>query len=397
MKFKDYGSLRNLLFSDYKYIFSLGSFCYTRMLLNAMGLDQFAGPFDWSASYDHNKNGIGGICGKIDRIFLSPERVFVKDKLLECKVDNSTLPNQTHKCYVNLDNGFEYLHDFYKSMDDCGFENELLEVNEKYERRFKRMQECIVKQDKVLFVYIYEGERINLTNGKLVYEFGNSDFPLSSVLTRIEKLNTDYPNVHFLLLLSDKSFEKMQHVCQKKGLDIYGGPSYFTLMNNLRVEPQVLSAFYDFGNLKLVSHHSFLSYDSYFGKIGLLGFCKPEEFGVWTQGDYSIIAINSEDEFSMIVLNAFPFLCIEKEEVNFDVYVDDTFVRSFTHKLQKGKEKDDLLLGRKLYLLKLDRSYRTCNLSIRFKEPVCSPSSYNYNMDKRKIGLCLTSIYLLSD
>lgn len=397
VKYKDFSSLRNLLFSDYKYIFSLGSFCYTRMLLNIMGLEQFTGPFDWSASYDHNKNGVGGICGKIDRIFLSPERVFVKDKLLECKVDSFFLPNQTHKCYVNLDNGFEYLHDFYKSLDDSDFDTELLENNKKYERRFKRLQECILKQDKILFVYIYEGERISIRNGNIVYEFGNSNFPLSSVITRIENFKTDYPNVHFLLLISDKSFDKTQHVYEKNGLDIYGIPSGLTINKSLKVEPHILSAFYDFANLKLRYYHSFVSNVSNFGRIGLVGFCNPENCGVWTNGEYSLLTINSYYEFSIIVLDAFPFLCIGKEEVNFDVYVGDTFVKSFSYKLKKSGQQSDLLSYRKFHLIKLHKSCSTCVLGIRFKEPVNSPASYHFNNDKRNIGLCLRFIYLLSD
>lgn len=391
----NYSSLRSLLFGEYSKVISLGSFCFTRMFLNRMGLEQWTGPFDWSASFDHEMNGVGGVCGKIKQI-LSEENVFNSDKLVQCSVSPSVLPNQIHKCYANTSNGCDYLHDFHHNKSDPEFETEVSELNVKYSRRFNRLRECLKSGEKVLFLYIYEGERVSRLNGKIEYHFGNADFPFSQAIKTISELRRHFPNTHFLLLVSDPSLSDTIILEKTEGYTIYGIPNHFSLLNNHYSEKYVLSALCDFGHIRYIKRNSVI--ENSFTDCNLLGFCEKEFFGVWTNGDVSYINLRSSVSFDLVLLDCFPFLCKQKTNFSFGVFVNDICVCNIEINSQNSKfSVGDLLENTRFYLIKLPQKYYETTLKICFNETCKSPYEYGLSNDCRHIGLCIRSISLLSD
>lgn len=396
MKYKS--NIVSYLFHNYDMFVSLGEFCFTRMILNNLGLDQYTCPFDWSASFDCNKNGIGGIIGKID--FLdnyANQDIFSYDQLVECKISSKVLPNQIHVPYLNFYNGFEYLHDFKFHKDDPIFYQSLAENNLKYKNRFSRLKKCLENNDKIMFIYVYEGARINVIDKTINYTFGHANFPLFNVIKRINEFTTKYKNTFFLLLLSDPSINDQSVLFIKEhNYEVFGIPSNFTLMSSDSY--YILDVFFKSSGKRIVNKLSFVNNLS--KKVSCLGFSKTESFGTWTSNKLCIIKIQSDEPFNSLLIEFFPFIIENSGILSFSVSVDNivkkTFNISFSDlDLKKNKNGmfDFLTANQYEFIDNLNYS-KECVITIIFKE-LSSPQKLNYNLDPRELGICVRNIYLI--
>ena len=123
-------------------IYSLGLDCACAKYLIKFGLRSCSGPFDWLSGANFSTrmnlilNDFSGFFEKDEIKLLTPS----KDKTMNFRTDD----------YHNIAKGFAYYHDFRSGIP---FDEEYLNVKQKYDRRIKRFLRNINEKKKVLLVY----------------------------------------------------------------------------------------------------------------------------------------------------------------------------------------------------------------------------------------------------
>lgn len=132
----------------YSVMFSFGYACSTAMFLDNQGLRKFSGPFDWIAGTSFQDR-----CN----LFLNKFENFIKKEDL---VPTGEIKGgfEHRKLYRNISNGILHVHDFNV---DKNFDDEYPLVEEKYNRRIKRLLDKIEKSEKTLLVYMEYQENNN--------------------------------------------------------------------------------------------------------------------------------------------------------------------------------------------------------------------------------------------
>lgn len=132
----------------YGVIFSFGYACSTAMFLDNQFLRKFSCPFDWIAGTSFKER-----CN----IFLNKFSNFIRKEDLT-PTGEIKGGFEHRKLYRNISNGILHVHDFNV---DKNFDDEYPLVEEKYNRRIKRLLDKIEKSEKTLLVYMEYQENDN--------------------------------------------------------------------------------------------------------------------------------------------------------------------------------------------------------------------------------------------
>ncbi|MCL2749157.1 MAG: papain-like cysteine peptidase [Alphaproteobacteria bacterium] len=133
-------NLHDLLRKKIKYdlIFSLGEACFVPDCLKINNLRKYSGPFDWM---------YGSTFQKRMEIFIN--RFYGYFDKADLKYDKLN-PDNSKAIYINQRTGLVYNHDFDP---DVPFDIEYKNINEKYQRRIKRIFDILKNGGQVLVVY----------------------------------------------------------------------------------------------------------------------------------------------------------------------------------------------------------------------------------------------------
>lgn len=132
---------------------SLGQYCTTSTALRRCKLQQQSMPFDWSAGILEDVCGKGGLEGKINLILNDFDNFFNYE---DFENRGNNLENDTNNLWiVNKRTGLQYKHDF---SSDIGFEENFINIKQKYLRRVDRLKYTLENSNDVLFVYIARDE-----------------------------------------------------------------------------------------------------------------------------------------------------------------------------------------------------------------------------------------------
>ena len=124
----------------YDIIFSMGIICANTTALRKCNLQDYSFPWDWIAGIDLKGRFEEMINGFLDWFHVED---FVKT--------GSRMHPEPCDIYKNTRKGLTFVHDFPLNVS---IEESLPTVKARYERRQKRMMECINKAKRILFVYM---------------------------------------------------------------------------------------------------------------------------------------------------------------------------------------------------------------------------------------------------
>lgn len=129
----------------YDLIVSLGEDCACATYLKMHNLRPYSLPFDWltNASLETRFNLI---LDEFDK-FLSVENLRIIDK----KTLNHPTFDSDFDYYENIKNGLHFYHDFPYSIP---IKESIKDVEDKYERRIKRLYKLLKNRKKVLFIWL---------------------------------------------------------------------------------------------------------------------------------------------------------------------------------------------------------------------------------------------------
>lgn len=154
----------------YDYIVSLGSSCYTAILLKRMNFQGASNVFDWSGGNLFDKCGIGGFLGKVDLIYNHFDNAF---NLEDLETFHREATSHTGIPVRNKRTGLQYVHDFPKNKS---IEEEYPHYKQKYMRRVDRLYKTIESARKVLFIFILQGDVLPMEDMKTAEKKMNESF-----------------------------------------------------------------------------------------------------------------------------------------------------------------------------------------------------------------------------
>ena len=123
-------------------IVSIGEDCACTSYLRRFNLQDYSFPFDWLTKATFETR-INLLINNFEN-FLNKESLQHLTKPVGVNVDNE------HDYYQDINLGFYFYHDF-KSNEP--FDEEYINVKNKYERRIKRLYQCIEEVNNILFVW----------------------------------------------------------------------------------------------------------------------------------------------------------------------------------------------------------------------------------------------------
>ncbi len=194
--------------SKYDFIFSMGEACFVADILKMRRIRPFSGPFDWMAGSSFETRM---------KVFSNRfARYFERDDLVFQETGSRT------SVYKNAYTGLIYNHDFSAHK---AFDEQYDSIRAKYDRRIKRLTDCLEKPDsKVLILYcemrksaplpteqivslVEEANKVYGNRVDLIYFRNDTTLPLAQA-----KLSVKLPHVTiFDYLGSDGGETKIKH------------------------------------------------------------------------------------------------------------------------------------------------------------------------------------------
>lgn len=173
-------------------IVSIGEDCACSSYLRRFRLQDFSYPFDWLTKASFQT--------RIEMLKDDFLNFFVKENLqkMEKPADSTAVRNDYYK---DVKYDFYFYHDFLVGVD---FEKNYFEINEKYQRRIKRVYRMIEKSQKVLFVWFGRSGKISFDEIERNYKILAKKFQKQEV--------------YLLLIQYDKDKNTQISLCDNKVL-----------------------------------------------------------------------------------------------------------------------------------------------------------------------------------
>jgi len=134
----------------YDLVLGLGNACSCSQILRAAGLQLLSFPFDWIV-YDHEE--LHDLCARANMILNNFSGwLEKKDLAFKCRVDW-----HSKDVYSNTRTHVIFNHDFPKLMP---LEETFYDVHEKYDRRIRRLYQCIKKARRILLVRVDRPDQV---------------------------------------------------------------------------------------------------------------------------------------------------------------------------------------------------------------------------------------------
>ena len=178
----------------FDFIMGLGESCFVSQELRAANLQNCSCPFDWSGAVNWKgeiwpeAGKLRGLERKIKLLINECTDILNISDLIEFEGD-PCLPEHPHRWIRNKRTGLQYIHDFSldKSISDA-----FQEVQEKYQRRIKRM-----------YAHFNEPEDILLA-------FFSRNLPIEDIIQQTKLVSEKFPkpNISWLFALNDDSIKE---------------------------------------------------------------------------------------------------------------------------------------------------------------------------------------------